>query len=202
MVHSPVNGNPGGYALFPDAVQDPSSLAAAPAPFLGDLRGFASLSFEHKLFSAGASATGFAPYVVVLSSGPLSNLDALIWTAPALPPGTTETDWIPFEVALDETDLTPIANVNLSSIDPSFPNLTPSTFGLGGTMSIEEILGSVDLMLLPFEIVDNMSDQMDEQGGLDNVMLTPVPEPTVAAMLVLGLAGLALHSRGQSRSIS
>ena len=48
MVHEAAGGNPGGYARLTDAIEEPSSLAGAPASFLngGDLTSFIGGTFS------------------------------------------------------------------------------------------------------------------------------------------------------------
>jgi len=197
MVHSATGGNPGGYAHFTDAIEDPSSFASAPSGFLGDLTSYigGTFSFDHKLITPGASATDYAPYSVILYSGAPMDMNALVWTSPA-PSGPT--DWIHFDITLDLGDLTPIEDVSLQVIDPSLPDWTPAGLGLTGTMSFQEIMADVTGILVAFELVDNAGVQDDEFGGLDNVSMVPIPEPVTGAMLALGLLGLALHGRARS----
>jgi hypothetical protein len=198
MVHAGADGNPGGYAQLTDTIVEPSSLASAPAAYLGDLTAYigGTFSFDHRLFTEGANvAMPHAPYSLVLYSGAPVNLDGLIWTAPA-PMGPT--DWIHFDITLDTNDLTPIADVSLSVLDPTLPDVTPRSLGLGGSMTFEEIMADVDGILVAFELVDNQGAQMTELAGLDNVRMVPVPEPASAAMLALGLLGLTLRARARS----
>ena len=199
MVHSAAGGNPDGFAQFTDTIEDPASLASAPAAFTGDLTAYigGTFSFDHKLINPGASATDYAPYSVILYSGAPINLNALVWTAP---PPTGATDWVHFDITLDLGDLTHIADVPISVLDPSFPSpgTTPGDLGLGGNMSFEEIMGNVDGILVAFELADNGGVQDQEIGGIDNVSMVPIPEPGAAAMLTLGLLGLALHTRARS----
>jgi hypothetical protein len=197
MVHSATDGNPGGYAQFTDIIVEPSSLASAPGAFLGDLTSYigGTFSFDHKLFDAGSSIGGYAPYSVILYSGAPINLNALVWSAPA-PSGTT--GWEHFDITLDTNDLAPIADVSLQVLDPSLPNLTPGSLGLSGTMTFNEIMADVDGILVAFELVDNQGAQETEIGGIDNVSMVPIPEPVTGGMLAFGLLGLALHARARS----
>lgn len=198
MVHAGADGNPGGYAQLTDMIAEPSSLASAPAAYLGDLTAYigGTFSFDHRLFTEGANvALPHAPYSLILYSGEPIDLNAMVWTAPA-PSGPT--DWLHFDITLDTNDLTPIADVSLSVLDPTLPDRTPGELGLGGTMTFEEIMADVDGILVAFELVDNQGAQMTELAGLDNVMMLPIPEPASAAMLALGLLGLALRARARS----
>jgi hypothetical protein len=50
MVHAGADGNPGRHAQLTDMIEEPSSLAAAPAAYLGNLTGYigGSFSFDHR----------------------------------------------------------------------------------------------------------------------------------------------------------
>ncbi len=197
MVYSATGGNPGGYAQFTDAIADPSSLASAPAAFTGDLTSYigGTFSFDHALFDEGESVAAYAPYSVILYSGVPMDLNALVWTAP--PPTGATGGWVHFDITLDLSDLTPVENVSLQVIDPTLPDLTPADLGLVGTMTFAEIMADVDGILVAFELADNAGAQGTEWGGLDNVMMVPIPEPASGVMLGLGLLGLALYTRAR-----
>jgi len=198
MVWSATDGNPGGYAQFTDIINEPSSLASAPAAFLGDLTGYidGTFSFQHRLFDDGPSATGFGPYSLIIGTGEPEDLNVLVWTAPG-PAGPT--GWEQFDITLSETNdasgLTFLANKNLQEVSPDFPSLTLAGFGLGASMTFEQIMANVEFIYLAFEIADNNNVQQDEDGGIDNVFMTPIPEPTTGVLLAMGLAGLALRTR-------
>ena len=177
--------SPGGYARLTDAIEKPASFAAAPASFLngGDLTPFigGTFSFDHRLFDTGTPNQGIQPYSVFFVSGDPSDLNAVVWTAPA-PAGAT--DWVHFDITLAESELTLFQNVPLSVIDPSLPSITPADLGLSGSKTFAEIMGSVDELLVAFELVDNVGFQNQEHGGIDNAQL--VPEPSSLALLLMG----------------
>jgi hypothetical protein len=187
MVHEAADGNPGGYARLTDAIETPASFAAAPVSFLngGNLTPFVggTLSFDHKLFATGTPNEGIAPYSVIFISGNPTALDALVWVAPA--PGGATPDWVHFDIPLNESALTPISNINLSSIDPSLPSVVPCNFGLCGTKDFDDIMGDVDELLVAFELVNNDGNQRQEHGGIDNVVL--VPEPDISRLRAVSL---------------
>jgi hypothetical protein len=191
MVHEAAAGNPGGYARLTDAIEEPSSFASAPAAFLGDLSSFlgGTFSFDHRLFDTGEPNSGIAPYSLLITSGDPTDLNTLVWTAPA-PSGAT--DWVHFDVTLDASDLTLLQNVPLSSIDPTLPAITPATLGFVGTKTLEQILADVTTILVAFELVDNEGFQNQEHGGIDNVSLVAIPEPDTAALIAFGLVAAAL----------
>jgi PEP-CTERM motif len=198
MVHEATDGNPGGYARFTDSIEEPSSLASAPAAYLGDLTSFigGTFSFEHRLFDTGEPSIAFSPYVLLITSGDPTDLNTLVWTAPA-PTGAT--DWVHFDITLDASDLTLLENVPVSVIDPSLPSITPASLGFTGTMTLEEILADVTSILVSFELVNNQSVQNSEHGGIDNVEMVPIPEPASATLLLFGLALLARSRRRAAR---
>lgn len=188
MVWEAAGGNPGGYARFTDVIESPSSWASAPGSFLGDVTGFDLLSFDHKLFDVGLNVDSIGPYSAFFVSGNPNDFNVLVWTA--LPPAGP-TDWVHFDI--DLANLTLFENVNASSLDPSFPSITPGSIGFHGTMTPAQILGNVTALLLPFELVNNGSTQQTEHGGLDNVEYSSAPEP--ATLLLLLLATAAVRSR-------
>lgn len=199
MVHESSGGNLGGYARLTDAIEEPASFALAPGKFLGDLSGFigGTFSFDHKIFDDGTPNSGIAPYSIIITSGDPADLNSLIWTAPAPPdpPGTT--DWVEFDIPINEQNFGLLQDTPLSVIDPSLPNLTPAFFGLMGTLNFQQILMNVSSILVAFELVDNDGFQNQEWAGIDNVEI--VPEPNTAALLALGLLGLARRGRSQRR---
>ena len=196
MVHEGSGGNPGGYARLTDAIEEPSSFAQAPASYRGDLSAFigGTFSFDHRLFDRGVDDSGgpaaISPYAFLIVSGDVFDLNALAFTAPA-PAGNT--DWVHFDIDLAPAstggDLVFVSDINVSVLFPDFPisGTIGQILGKSPTKSFEEIMMSVDTVLVPFEISNNEGNQMSEWAGIDNVSLASVPEPgTLSLLLVSG----------------
>ena len=138
---SSIGGNPGGYARHEDSTGNATFLLA-PSSFLGDwssLNGTGTISFDHKIFSAGTGINNFVAYQVAISgpdgsaiwlgSTPNQATDWLSITAPIV-----ETSWsvtgtwldilsnvdtlqIRIElVANDGNDISGLDNIQLSSV--------------------------------------------------------------------------------------
>jgi len=204
MVHEASGGNPDGYARLTDAIETPASFAQAPAPYLGDLSGFigGTFSFDHRLFDRGTDGAGapaeLAPYAFAIVSGDLFDLNALVFTAPA-PAGNT--DWVHFEIVLAPTsmggDLMFFTDVDASVFYPDFPiaGTVGSVLNRAPTKSFEQIMASVNAVLVPFEIANNTGNQESEWAGLDNIRMASVPEPASLALLAFAGSALALARR-------
>ena len=202
MVHAATGGNPGGYASLTDAIESPASWARAPQSFIpngGDLSGIQTLSFDHRLFDNGIDDNNMPaeifPYAAIFISGDPTDLNAIVWTSPA-PAGPTE--WVEFDIAINETNFQKIETIQISTIDPSLAgtligNTRPADVGLTGTMSFAEILANVTEILIPFEISNNTGNQMSESAGIDNVAL--VPEPGLLGLVLVAGAALRLRRR-------
>jgi hypothetical protein len=195
MVHETSGGNPDGYARLTDAITEPSSFAEAPAQYTGDLSGFigGTFSFDHKLFDRGADDDGLAeisPYVFLIISGDLFDLNALAWGAP---PATGNTDWVHFDINLESVamggDLMFVEDVSASTLFPDSPvtGTVGDILGRGATLSFEEIMANATTILVPFEIANNEGNQELEWGGIDNVIMASgsVPEPSAFALMLL-----------------
>ncbi|MEM6313662.1 MAG: hypothetical protein AAF743_06220 [Planctomycetota bacterium] len=201
MAFSATGGNPGGYAELTDAIEDPASFAAAPTSFLGDgnLSSFVggTLSFDHALFDAGPNS-GILPRAVVIASGDLDDLNALVWIGDIPTPGP---DWQSFELGFDTVanggSFIPVGQLDIGELGDlagfDLPVSGPvDDFLTTGTLTPAQIFADVDLLLLPFETVDNDSQQNLEDAGLDNVVLA-IPEPGSLGIAALG--GLMLRRR-------
>lgn len=197
MVHAATGGNPGGYASLTDAIESPASWARAPESFIpngGDLSGFQTLSFDHRLFDNGIDDSGMPaeifPYGAIFISGDPTDLNAIVWTSPA-PAGPT--DWVEFDIDINETNFSLIENISISLIAPGLPDITPASVGLTGTMTFAQILGNVTDILIPFELSNNEGNQMSESAGIDNVAL--VPEPGLLGLVLVAGAAVRLRRR-------
>jgi hypothetical protein len=197
MVHEATGGNPGGYARLTDAIEEPSSFAQAPAPYTGDLSPFigGTFSFDHRLFERGIDDSGepaeISPYAFLIISGDLFDLNALAFTA-AAPSGNT--DWVHFDITLSPVsaggDLTFVTDVEASTLFPGIPvsGTIGAILGRAPTKTFAEIMGSADVVLVPFELANNEGNQESEWAGIDNVSL--VPEPAGLALLLVSAAVL------------
>lgn len=167
LSHSATGGNPDGYARFDDVVVQTGAMLRAPAKFLGDwsgLIGTGALSFDHRIFEAGdVGPDDFSPYYAVVVSGSLTNAAGWIGPTPTGP-----TDWVHLEAPLD-----------------------PANWQVSPLSSFEQIMANVTDLFIPFELVDNSSNQLQEHNGVDNVLLVPAP----AAAYFLALGGLAALRR-------
>lgn len=204
MVHESAGGNPGGYARLTDAIGEPSSFAQAPSPYTGDLSAFVggTFAFDHKLFDRGVDEDGapaaLSPYAFLIVSGDLFDLNALVFTASA-PSGNT--DWVHFDVTLAPTstggDLMFVTDVEASVLFPDFPlsGTIGSVLGRAPTKTFEQIMLSVDAVLVPFEIANNVGNQQSEWAGIDNISMA-TPEPTALGLLLVSGA-LLLRRRAR-----
>ncbi len=182
-------GNAGGFARFTDAVEDPGSFLRAPGSFTGDLSSFAggTFSYDHRLRENGLNATSVQDYVIAFISGGLNTFEAYVAVISGPTLADADTGWVNVSVVLDESNFTPVDDLDLGIFDPSLAGSTASglSFGVIDTSSsFEQVLGNVTDVLISFELVDNNSTQNSESGGVDNVTL--VPEPSSLALLGLG----------------
>lgn len=95
---SSIGGNPGGYARHEDSTGN-STFLLAPSSFLGDwssLNGNGTISFDHKIFSAGTGINNFVAYEVAIS-GPGGSAE---WLGP-IPNGAT--DWVSITAPIEES---------------------------------------------------------------------------------------------------
>ena len=190
------DGNPGGFARFEDEITNPGSFLEAPAQFTGDLSSYAgqTIKYDHRIFNEGANATSVGPYVIMLISGDLNDLNAYVSVQPGPMLGDADTDWVTVSQTLDAANFTAVADVDLGIFDPAGSGITLSDIPLANfstDKTFEEVLADVSSLIISFEMVDNNSTQVSETNGVDNVML--VPEPTSLALL--GLGGLLVARR-------
>lgn len=169
-VHFASGGVNGGYISFLDLSND-SFFFSAPARFVGDWSDYfgGQLHYAQKVTApAGFGAWRGDPDVVLVSNG-----RALVFQHPDNP----GSDWTPFTVAL---------NGNGWHYDvPGGAPVSASDF--------QQALGNVSALYLRGEYIAGVV----ETTGLDNVAITPVPEPESYAMLLagLGLVGVATRRR-------
>jgi len=179
VMYAAAGGNPGGFI----SATDPSGLTfffAAPAQFLGDQSALygGSLKYDIKVEAVGDPWTG-DPDVVLISNAGVLVYD--FGTSAANNPGTsfaartipwTESGWR-------------VSSINGAAVtEQQFRQVTSSLTGL----------------LIAGEFVASTGGpESFETASLDNVMLTPVPEPSEALLMALGLAGVLLARRPGQR---
>ena len=162
-------GNPGGYI---EAI-DPSSgtfLFVAPTKFTGNLSAYqgGTLSFD-TFYTPNDSNDWRGDPDVILSNGTTT----LLWIAPENPVGTS---WNAVS-----TSLKPGAGWTIGGLNGPAP--TAADFA--------SVLGSVTLLRIRGEYYNGVT----ETTGLDNVVLTVVPEPGTWALMAGGLGLLGLVAR-------
>lgn len=160
-------GNLAGYIDFADPSSGSFFFAAA-ASFRGDLSAYlgGALSYSQKVTSGNNAQWRDDPDVVIVSAG-----QALVYQN-AVNPGS---GWTSFAVALGGSGW---RKDNLS----------------GATVTDAEFLsalGNVSALYLRGEYINGV----EETTGLDAVSINPVPEPETYAMLLAGLAVVALARR-------
>jgi len=118
-------------------------------------------------------------------------------------------------------DLVDVESTSMEGGSISFYDLNPDTGGfklvnipmtdfLDGVAGIELgdrsanriapfTLADIQAMRADFEEIDRVEINLGGSGAVDNVNFTPVPEPTTAVLLGLGLAGLASSGRRRQR---
>lgn len=166
--HFAGGGANGGYIGFPDPSSD-SFFFSAPAGFVGDWSDYfgGRLRYTQKVTApAGFGAWRGDPDVVLVSNG-----RALLFQHPDNP----GSGWTSFSAALNGTGW-----------HYDLPGGAPVS-----AADFRQALGNVSALYLRGEYIAGVV----ETTALDNVAITPVPEPETYAMLLagLGLVGLAVR---------
>lgn len=180
VVYSATGGNLGGFI----AATDPSNLTfffAAPGKFLGDqsLLYGGTLRYDIKVDPATPAWTG-DPDVVLVSNAGVLVYD--LGQSDANNPGTSfSSRTIPWTEAGWR-----VGSINGSAV-------TQQQF--------QQVVSNLGSLLIAGEFVASTPGQAStfETASLDNVMLAPVPEPSEAALMALGLAGVMLATRQRMR---
>lgn len=191
------DGNPGGFARFPDVITDPASFLEGPASLTGDLSSMAgqTIRYDHRIFNEGSEATSVGPYVIMLISGDPSDLNAFIYTQAGPGLGASDTGWVPVSTTLDAGNFQSIVDVDLGLFDPAGSGFTAGGLGISnGGKTFAQVLADVSSVIISFEMVDNNSTQISEQVGVDNAGI--VPEPSTLALIGLGGLMIARRRRG------
>lgn len=150
-------GNPGGFARNTDRGPSAGDILA-PAAWLGDLSGYNGglLSWDYRIFSLGPNDGRVFPSQATLS-GPGGTATFIGSTVPTVAAG-----WF--------------AN--------SVPMRAENWAVTGGTWA--GVLGNVTEFKLQIEAVFTTGAFPGEVTGIDNVTLSPVPEPASGVLLALG----------------
>ena len=167
--YSATGGNPGGYFRLADP-DDQDTFFIAPTKFLGNQSSAVGGTLSYDLFTD--ATTNYAGPNVVLQGGGLT-LVYVLTTQPAV-----QNSWVNVSVAF-----TPSAAWHLGSAG-------------GGAVSATDFqtaLGNLSRLWISAET----HSPVEEISGLDNVRLvSAVPEPATAALMLLGVAAVAgLQSR-------
>jgi len=161
-------GNPGGYIEAIDP-SDGTFLFVAPAKFLGNLSGYAGGTLAWDTFYTPNDENDWrGDPDVILSNGTTT----IVYQAPANPVGTSWNSFV--------TTLSPGAGWTIG--------------GVSGTAATADdfaaVLGGVTILRIRGEFYTGVV----ETTGLDNVVLTAVPEPGTWALMAGGFALLGLRA--------
>lgn len=165
-------GSPGGYISVKDPNND-SLFFQAPAAFLGNLSAYQGGSLGFDTFYTPHDNPWLGDPDVILSNGSTT----LLYQKGTNPGGT----WTHIGVTLA-------------------PGTGWTVGGLGGRAATDSDFASVLGGVTILRIRGDYALEPVETTGLDNVTLSPVPEPEIWATLVVGLTGLGIRARRQKRA--
>lgn len=165
-------GNPGGYI----SAQDPSNntfFFTAPAPFLGNqsLVYGGVLKFDFKVTPATPEWTGDPDVVLISESG------VLVYDIGTQPGAAFSSRVVPWSEA----------GWRVGSL--SGAQATQAQF--------QNVIGNLGALLIAGEFIASSPGTATsfEVASIDNVMLTPVPEPSAALLMSLGVLGIGAACR-------
>lgn len=169
-------GNPGGYIHGIDTAAGDTWYWQAPATFLGNVSSAYGRSFNFDMRMRGGSNI-FSDSDVVLAGAGLT----LAYDFNYLPANVV---WTSFSVILSETAAWRVGSL-------SGP--------LATQMQIQSVLSNLTLLRIRGEFISGA-----DNGDLDNVILSTVPEPTTYAMYLcgFGLLGFGVHRQRQRLAVA
>jgi hypothetical protein len=170
--YNATGGSSGGYISAFDPSND-SFFFQAPAPFLGNLSTYRGGTLSFDTFSTPLTSPWLGDPDVIVSNGATT----LLYRSGSNPGET----WTHIGVTLA-------------------PGAGWTVDNLGGRAATADdfaaVFGGVTMLRIRGEYVAGVV----ETTGLDNVTLTPVPEPEIWATLLVGLTGLGIRARRQKRA--
>lgn len=168
-------GHPNGYAQLMDTRSGiggfgaaTGGLAVAPTDFLGNLTGYASISWDAMLPSHYASYKGIEPVILVISSNMTDYSYLLNYSS-----GVAGA-WQHWEAPLD--------------VDTGWTCTSSSC-----STPFADVVANVTRLAFDLEVTSGSSSYFASgiEAGLDNVKLNPIPVPAAVWLFGSGLLGLA-----------